>query len=87
MRTANRPQRSVSTLGFAWQNRYDYYMENEPKVTGLYNCGYYDTSFLRDVEKELRCKAFLVSSGLDKFSKAEQLAYMVLESQGFFTSE
>ena len=62
-------------------------MENEPKVTGLYDCGYYKTPFLRQVEEELQRKAFTVSSGLDKFSKAEQLAYLVLESQGFFTSE
>lgn len=63
-------------------------MENKPKVTGLYDCGYYNTSFLREVEEELRCKAFRVSSGLDKFSKAEHLAYMVLKSQGgFFASE
>ena len=62
-------------------------MTNSAKVTGLYNCGYYNTSFLREVERELQEKAFTVRSGLTNFTKAEQLAYMVLESQGFFACE
>ena len=62
-------------------------MTNSAKVTGLYNCGYCNTSFLREVERELQEKAFTVRSGLDNFTKAEQLAYMVLESQGFFTCD
>lgn len=59
-------------------------MAEDPKLTTFYNCGYYKTSFLREVEKEIQSKAFRVRSGLDVFSKAEQLAYMVLESQGYF---
>jgi hypothetical protein len=62
-------------------------MADKPKVTGLYDCGYYDTSFLLSVEKELQRKAFQVKSGLDAFTKAEQLAYMVLDSQGFLSVE
>ena len=55
-----------------------------PKFVGLYKCGYYESSFLRDVVEELQRKAFTVNTGLDEFSKAEQLAYMVLDVQGFF---
>lgn len=62
-------------------------MTNSAKVTGLHNCGYYNTSFLREVERELQEKAFTVRSGLTNFTKAEQLAYMVLESRGFFACE
>jgi hypothetical protein len=54
------------------------------KATGLHNCGYYKTSFLHEVVKELQDKAFVVKSGLDVFSKSDQLAYLILNSQGFF---
>lgn len=58
--------------------------QEEPKLVGLYDCGYYKSSFLREVENELQSKAFVVKTGLTKFTKAEQLAYMVLQSQGYF---
>lgn len=58
--------------------------KKEPKNVGLRDCGYYKGSFLREVEKELQSKAFVVKTGLTQFTKAEQLAYMVLQSQGYF---
>lgn len=60
-------------------------MPTSPLV-GLYNCGYYKRQFLEEVAQEFREKAFVVQSGLESFSKAETLAFMVLESQGFFES-
>ena len=57
------------------------------KVIHLYNCGWYEPEFLEKVEKEIQNKAFLVKSGMDTFSAAEQLAYSVLQSQGYFEVE
>ena len=81
----------LPTLSASPKTRYISYMENTPLspktkavLTGLHNCGYYKKSFLQEVVKELQDKAFVVKSGLDVFSKAEQLAYLVLNSQGFF---
>lgn len=56
----------------------------EPNLVGLYDCGYYKTSFLREVESEPQSKAFVVKAGLATFSRAEQLAYMILESRDYF---
>jgi hypothetical protein len=61
-------------------------MSNEkPKVIGFENCGYYYVEFLQKVEEELQRKTFTVRAGIDSFSAAEQLAYAVLQSQGYFT--
>jgi hypothetical protein len=61
-------------------------MSNEKrKVIRFENCGYYYVEFLQKVEEELQRKAFTVRAGIDSFSTAEQLAYTVLQSQGYFT--
>ena len=61
-------------------------MSNEKrKVIGFENCGYYYVEFLQKVEEELQRKAFTVRAGMDSFSAGEQLAYTVLQSQGYFT--
>lgn len=57
------------------------------RVVGLYNSGYYFKDFLEEVEQEIQQKAFRVQAGIDTFSKAEQLAYMVLEQNGYFSVE
>lgn len=57
------------------------------KLVGLYNCGYYRPEFLEKVEKEIQHKALRVRLGMDSFSSAEQLAYMVLKSKGYFAVE
>ena len=57
----------------------------KPKVIGFENCGYYYVEFLQKVEKELQRKAFTVQAGMGSFSAAEQLAYTILQSQGYFT--
>jgi hypothetical protein len=57
------------------------------KVTSLDQCGFYNTSFLREIEEELQRKLFLVMRGLDTFTKSEKFAYEVLKSQGFFHTE
>jgi len=62
-------------------------MYSHQKALGLHNCGYYNASFLREVERELQSKAIVVRAGCASFSKADLLAYKVLESQGFFKSE
>ena len=56
----------------------------DSRVTGLGNCGFYDTQFIKDLVVELRNKAYIVRSGLDEFTKAETLAYMILLDQGLF---
>lgn len=59
-----------------------------PRVIALTrNPGYYYVHFLEEVAEELRQKAFLVRSGLDSVTKAEQLAYAVLCSNGFLQEE
>ena len=55
-----------------------------PKIIALSSgSGYYYVHFLEEVAEELRQKAFLVQSGLDSVTKAEQLAYAVLYNNGF----
>ena len=62
--------------------------EASPKVIALSSgSGYYYVHFLEEVAKELRQKAFLVRSGLDSVTKAEQLAYAVLYNNGFLQEE
>ena len=59
-----------------------------PKIISLSsNSGYYYVHFLEEVAEELRKKEFLVRSGLDSVTKAEQLAYAVLFNHGFFQRE
>lgn len=59
-----------------------------PRVIALsHNSGYYYVHFLEEVAEELRQKAFLVQSGLDSITKAEQLAYAVLYNNGFLQEE
>ena len=61
---------------------------NPPRVIALTgNHAYYYVHFLEEVAEELRQKAFLVQSGLDSVTKAEQLAYAVLYSNGFLQEE
>jgi hypothetical protein len=60
---------------------------NRSELVGLYNCGYYRSKFLEKVEEEIQRKALRVRLGVDSFSSAEQLAYMVLKSQGYFAVE
>ncbi len=60
---------------------------NSSKLVGLYDCGYYHSKFLEKVEKEIQHKALRVRLGIDSFSSAEQLAYMVLKSRGYFAVE
>jgi len=56
-------------------------------ITGLYRCGFYQTSFLLEVEEELQIKVLRVVRGLDTFTKSEKFAYEVLKSQGFFHAD
>jgi len=61
---------------------------NQPRVISLSsNSGYYYVHFLEEVAEELRQKAFVVQTGLDTVSKAEQLAYAVLFNHRFFQGE
>jgi hypothetical protein len=53
-------------------------------LKGIYDGGYYKTAFLEDVEKEIQSKAFRVKAGVDTFSKAETLAYLILKKIGYF---
>jgi hypothetical protein len=63
-------------------------LTNPPKVISLSsNSGYYYVHFLEEVAEELRQKEFVVQTGLDTVSKAEQLAYAVLFNNGFFQEE
>lgn len=55
-----------------------------PKVVGLSMATYFDRSFLIEVEKEIQQKALKVRFGLETFTKAETLAYLVMENNGFF---
>ena len=55
-----------------------------PEITGLHNCGYYNTSFLQEVESEIQSKVFQVQAGVDTFTKTEKLVYEILKRQGFF---
>jgi len=61
--------------------------KHRSKLVGLYDCGYYRPEFLEKVEKEIQHKALRVRLGIDSFSSAEQLAYMILKSRGYFAVE
>lgn len=56
----------------------------EPKIVSLNNTTWFYSSFLRELEKEIQGKAYEVQAGIDKFSKAEMFAYMVLQNNGYF---
>jgi len=57
--------------------------ETPPKIIKVDNTYFY-VHFLQEVEQEVKKKAFLVSAGLDTFSKAELFAYTLLEAMGYF---
>ena len=58
--------------------------DNLPKVVRLSTATYFNRSFLIEVEKEIQQKALKVRFGLETFTKAETLAYLVMENNGFF---
>lgn len=57
------------------------------KTVSLTAPTYYYADFLREVEEEIQKKAFVVKAGIDQFSKAETLAYCLLQANGYFISE
>jgi hypothetical protein len=58
---------------------------SQPKIVKVDNTYCY-VHFLQEVEEEIQKKAFVVSAGLDTFSKAELFAYLLLEARGYFVS-
>jgi hypothetical protein len=54
------------------------------KITSLTGTTYFYVDFLKEVEEEIQKKAFLVSSGLDSFTRAELFAYEALKANGYF---
>lgn len=54
------------------------------KVTNLSLRPYFYEDFLKELEKEIQKKAFLVSSGVDSFTRAELFAYETLKANGYF---
>lgn len=54
------------------------------KIIKLFADAYFYEDFLKEVEDEIQKKAFLVSSGVDSFTRAELFAYETLKANGYF---
>jgi hypothetical protein len=55
------------------------------KIVKLYAGPYFYADFLKEVEEDIKKKAFLVSSGPDSFTRAELFAYEALKANGYFS--
>ena len=60
--------------------------QQSQKAVSLTAPVYYNADFLQEVEKEIQKKAFVVITGMDQFSKAETLAYCLLQANGYFVN-
>jgi hypothetical protein len=59
--------------------------QQSQKAVSLTAPMYYNADFLQEVEEEIQKKAFVVITGMDQFSKAETLAYCLLQANGYFS--
>ena len=60
-------------------------MSSARKVTNLSPRPYFYEDFLKELEKEIQKKAFLVALSLDSFTRAELFAYETLKANGYFS--